>query len=954
MARGCLGGYELEEGDADYDVREPTEAQVFNRGRWPFGVTGKATDVPMPKDELCVELSDVLSRADDQAGEFSFGGQADTLPADPQLVVEEVGAVTLPLVNKRADVLIAQCKKSPFGKKLDTFMDEKFRKSWQLAPDQVTFKNPQWETGMDQLRESIATRLGCMGVPMQCKLYKLLVYGKGGHFVKHQDTEKEDGMVATLVVQLPSKHEGGDLVVYRGGKEVQRHDFGKREGTAASLPHFAVHYADADHKLEKVTKGYRLVAVYSLCLPSNMRDFRRNLDKSMSDELAGWIGRLKPVDEAVSLLLSHEYTMQSVTDLGTRALKSIDRARVDALEEANATLPAGKRLHFYIAELTHDVGYDDVGGSWEECERHESIKWYSTRGESYGSEADSTVRFNFLNPGRNTLAELWEGHGNSTYEGYLGNEHATRSTIYSRYDVVAWPAACCVETASKFISASAALNPLQTQESIDAEALRKFMTTAATSSLDGENSQSRTWFRCDSPSRAVRFCRVLCELILNAGDATLAEMFFSNFFHRLWVGVKEAVLPSVTSIAEKFGWDNVRQALLGSLSKDDTAGVDIALKLSKCIGGEAEEELVNAAIELAVKVSDESLCWSNVVGPLWEAAFNSGDKAKTDALCSKFKQMDPSLLPRVIATFSQHFGDIDASGDKFAVLSSIVAVRVNWLNNQLQTLVKPFNWEMPQALFLNNAQIQAYLRGPSESMNTTGVLRFTGLPNARRYIRDTHHFESTASYTMEVGGREEEADYDKTEPTEAEIFKGGTWPFGVKGKATDIPLPKDTVCAQISNVLARAEDQAGEFSFGGQGDTLPVAPGLVVKGVGTIALPLCKTQADELIAKCNKSPFGKKLDTMLDEKVRKSWQLAPDQVAFKNPQWETGMDQLRETIATRLGYKGVPMQCKLYKLLVYGKGGHFVKHQDTEKEDGMVATLVVQLPSEHEGGDLVV
>ncbi|KAG6612798.1 uncharacterized protein IUM83_03445 [Phytophthora cinnamomi] len=91
------------------------------------------------------------------------------------------------------------------------------------------------------------------GVPTQCLLYKLLVYGEGGHFVKHQDTEKEDGMVAALVVQMPNVHEGGDLVVYRRGEEKYRHDFGKSDGTAPYLPHYAVHYADAEHSLEQVT-----------------------------------------------------------------------------------------------------------------------------------------------------------------------------------------------------------------------------------------------------------------------------------------------------------------------------------------------------------------------------------------------------------------------------------------------------------------------------------------------------------------------------------------------------------------------------------------------------------------------------------------------------------------------------------------------------------------------------
>ncbi|EGZ25988.1 hypothetical protein PHYSODRAFT_253571 [Phytophthora sojae] len=199
--------------------------------------------------------------------------------------------------------------------------------------------------------------------------------------------------------------------------------------------------------------------------------------------------------------------------------------------------------------------------------------------------------------------------------------------------------------------------------------------------------------------------------------------------------------------------------------------------------------------------------------------------------------------------------------------------------------------------------------------------------------------------------REDEYDgVDRNEPSEEYVFGGGKWPFGGEGQPGDVPTPSGAACQKISEMLARADDNAGEYSFGGQASTLPVAPGLHGDGVGLIPVPLTEEHATKLIAKCDKSPFGRKLETMMDESVRKSWQLSPDQVDIKNPLWSTGIDKLGETIAGRLGYNGVPLQCKLYKLLVYGEGGHFVKHQDTEKEDGMVATMVVQVPSAHEGG----
>lgn len=257
-----------------------------------------------------------------------------------------------------------------------------------------------------------------------------------------------------------------------------------------------------------------------------MRHLGRNNDTPLSEELTGLIGRLKPTKDSFALLLAHEYTKQSITDLGTRALKSIDHARVDALEEANAMVPAKKKLHFYIAELTHDVGYYDTGGDWEENERDESIKWYSTGGESHGSGAESEVSLNFLNPGRDTLSELWEGHGNSTFEGYLGNEGATRNTVYSWYAIVGWPAVHCVENALKFININAALGALQAQKSIDAATLRSFMTAVADASC------------------SVKFCRALCNLLVQVRDPSLVTELFNNFFSRL--DEKEALVPSLS------------------------------------------------------------------------------------------------------------------------------------------------------------------------------------------------------------------------------------------------------------------------------------------------------------------------------------------------------------------------------------------------------------------------
>ncbi|CAI5741741.1 unnamed protein product [Peronospora destructor] len=320
------------------------EAEFWD-GKWPFGGECDPYDVPAPKGEVCARISKFVGLADENAGEYSFGGLADTLSVAPGLFVNSLGMISFPLVEEQAEKLIAKCEKSPYGHNMETKINECVRKSWQLEPDQVEIKKPSWEKELDKLIDIIANRLGYKGVPLQCKLYKMLVYGEDGHFFSHRDTEKEDGMIATLVVlQPPSTHEGGVLKVYRYGEVEHRHDFGKADGTAAYFPHFAVHYADAKHDLDKVTKGFRLAMVYSICLPATMQHLRKGPTWTVPDDLNVAISQME--NESFALFLSHNYTKKSIGDLGCAALKGVDRARFQALEVANSRVPDDKKLRF--------------------------------------------------------------------------------------------------------------------------------------------------------------------------------------------------------------------------------------------------------------------------------------------------------------------------------------------------------------------------------------------------------------------------------------------------------------------------------------------------------------------------------------------------------------------------------------------------------------------------------
>jgi hypothetical protein len=133
-------------------------------------------------------------------------------------------------------------------------------------------------------------------------------------------------------------------------------------------------------------------------------------------------------------------------------------------------------------------------------------------------------------------------------------------------------------------------------------------------------------------------------------------------------------------------------------------------------------------------------------------------------------------------------------------------------------------------------------------------------------------------------------------------------------------------------------------SVSGVSQLLPQPPGLYVEGYGVVGLPLNEDSVIPLRESFSKAPFGKGMETIVDESVRKCWQLGKDQFCFKNPLWNDSLQAVAGNAASKLGVvqsvEAIP-----YKLLLYEEGSFFLPHQDTEKEPGMFATLIVQLPS---------
>ena len=189
-------------------------------------------------------------------------------PADAlQVEVDGVGPVHPPVRAPLAKKLIAVAQPAMFGRGEQTLTDTSVRDTWEITPDLVTLDGPTWEATLGAVLDDVRDELGLPPpTKLRAGLHAMLVYGKGQFFLPHQDSEKDDAMVGTLVVSLPSAHTGGELVVEHGGQSVT-YRAPKEELS------FVAFYADCRHEVKPVKSGYRVTLTFNLLADSEAEAF---------------------------------------------------------------------------------------------------------------------------------------------------------------------------------------------------------------------------------------------------------------------------------------------------------------------------------------------------------------------------------------------------------------------------------------------------------------------------------------------------------------------------------------------------------------------------------------------------------------------------------------------------------------------------------------------------------
>jgi 2OG-Fe(II) oxygenase superfamily len=383
---------------------------------------------------------------------------------DVSLTVAGFGRVQFPVTPAKARKLIGLGQPARFGRGTETLTDPDVRDTWEIPKGLVT---AAWSDA--SMKDILATIREELGLPHAAELiadlHSLLVYEPGQFFLAHQDSEKDDSMIGTLVVTLPSNYTGGELMVGRG-EEWKAYRGSKRALSAVAF------YADCRHEVLKVKSGYRITLTYNLLVHGDTS--RPEGDAATITELADLLrehlstpasryhyGPATYTPNRLVYLLDHEYTPRG---LSWGRLKGADADRVALLRAAADNADCEAILALADIKTQHSAlssDDDDGYGSWDdnndEYDDDDGLSSGSGEGEYEIQELiDSEIALtHWTGPDDGRLEEtsLWVAVGEvcastptddlkpreSQYEGYMGNWGNTLDRWYHRAAVVVWP-----------------------------------------------------------------------------------------------------------------------------------------------------------------------------------------------------------------------------------------------------------------------------------------------------------------------------------------------------------------------------------------------------------------------------------------------------------------------------------------------------------------------------------
>ena len=147
-----------------------------------------------------------------------------------------------------------------FGVGGETVTDVTYRDARKLEPE--NFLTSIQLSGMSILPLVLKMLVPNMRT-IRAELYKLNIYGPGGHFKPHVDTPRSADMFGSLVVCLPTRFTDGSLVLRHRKQEVV-YDWSSTPDHPARTIKWAAFFSNIEHEILPVTSGHRVTLTYNL------------------------------------------------------------------------------------------------------------------------------------------------------------------------------------------------------------------------------------------------------------------------------------------------------------------------------------------------------------------------------------------------------------------------------------------------------------------------------------------------------------------------------------------------------------------------------------------------------------------------------------------------------------------------------------------------------------------
>lgn len=181
-----------------------------------------------------------------------------------------VAKITFPIIDPDGEASLARlaqdCQPASFGYKGKDVLDESYRKAAKMDRSAFSSDFCPYELGIiDTIAQVLLpnTREGVSKKGVRAELYKLNIYSSpSGFFKSHVDTPRSEAQFGSLVVGLPYRHEGGQLIV-RHAEHTITYDWSTSK-TGADAVHWAAFYSDCEHEVKELTEGHRVTLTYNL------------------------------------------------------------------------------------------------------------------------------------------------------------------------------------------------------------------------------------------------------------------------------------------------------------------------------------------------------------------------------------------------------------------------------------------------------------------------------------------------------------------------------------------------------------------------------------------------------------------------------------------------------------------------------------------------------------------